>query len=117
MKTKKRKNVIKEVYNQNKKPVTDKNEVLKIIKSFYEKLYSDHDVFEDKNLLFLTDIPKLSEETRNLCEGKVTKNECYEVLKEMEFNKSPGNDGFTAEFCNTSWPALGDTLVETLNEA
>ena len=50
-------------------------------------------------------------------EGKVTKNECYEVLPEMKFNKSPGNDGFTAEFYNTFWPALGDTLEETLNEA
>ena len=117
LKTKKRKSVIKEVYNQNEEPVTDKNEVLKIIKSFYEKLYSDHDVFEDENLLFLTDIPKLSDESKNLCEGKVTKNECYEVLKEMKFNKSPGNDGFTTEFYNTFWPALGDTLVETLNEA
>ena len=32
LKTKKRKSVIKEVYNQNEEPVTDKNEVLKIIK-------------------------------------------------------------------------------------
>ena len=49
---------------------------------------------DDKDSLFLTDIPKLSEENMNLCEGKVTRNECFEVLKEMKFNKSPGNDGF-----------------------
>ena len=41
---------------------------------------------DDKDSLFLTDIPKLSEENMNLCEGKVTRNECFEVLKEMKFN-------------------------------
>ena len=53
----------------------------------------------------------------NLCEGKVTRNECFEVLKEMKFNKSPGNDGFTVEFYYTFWPVLGEILVQALNEA
>ena len=117
LKSNKRKSVIKEVYNENKDIITETNEILKIIKSFYEKLYSDCDVLEDINKIFLDEIPKLSEESKTFCEGKLTKNECYEVLKEMKVNKSPGNDGFTVEFYITFWPTLGETLVETLNEA
>ena len=52
-----------------------------------------------------------------MCEGKLTKDECYKVLKEMKVNKSPGNDGFTVEFYCTFWPILGDNIVGALNEA
>ena len=34
----------------------------------------------------------------------------------MKLNKTPGNDGFTVEFYCTLWAALGDVLVEVLNE-
>ena len=59
----------------------------------------------------------MKEESREVCEGKVTKEECYKVLKEMKCNKSPGNDGFTVEFYCTFWPLLGEVLVESLNES
>ena len=51
---------------------------------------------------FVNNIPSLGEESKGLCEGKVTKDDCYKVLKEMKGNKSPGNDGFTVEFYCTS---------------
>ena len=117
VKSNKRKSVIKELYNQDEEIITDRKEILKIIKSYYEKLYSNDEVTSDLNDLFLNDIPKLSEENQKLCEGKVTRNECFSVLKEMKFNKSPGNDGFTVEFYYTFWSVLGETLVEILNEA
>ena len=91
---------------------------MKTIKAFYEKLYSTKEIVQDKNSIFLTDIPKLNKDNQEMCqEGKVTKNECFEVLKEMKFNKSPGNDGFTVEFYCTFWPMLGDILIDALNEA
>ena len=34
----------------------------------------------------------------------------------MKLNKTPGNDGLTVEVYYTFWPALGDLLVEVLNE-
>ena len=117
LKSNKRKSVIREIYNEKEQLTKNANEILKTIKAFYEKLYSTKEVVQDKNSIFLTDIPKLNKDNQEMCEGKVTKNECFEVLKEMKFNKSPGNDGFTAEFYYTFWPMLGDILIDALNEA
>ena len=60
---------------------------------------------------------KLKEESRDFCEGKVTKEECFNVLQQMKHIKSLGNDGFTVEVYLTFWSLLGDILVEALNEA
>ena len=95
---------------------------MKIIKSFYEKLYSKDEKLTENEInerlnAFCTDIPKLSEDSREACEGNITKDECFEVLKAMKMNKSPGNDGFTVEFYITFWLHIGEFLVEALNEA
>ena len=117
LKSNKRKSVIQQIYNQEGQLTKDTDGILKTIKLFYKHLYSRRDVSGDNDMIFLTDIPKLSPENHDLCEGKVTRNECFNVLKEMKCNKSPGNDGFTVEFYLTFWPALGGTLVGALNEA
>jgi hypothetical protein len=39
------------------------------------------------------DIPKLDEEDRELCEGKISEGECVEVMKTFKNEKSPGTDG------------------------
>ena len=117
LKSNKRKSVIQQIFNKDGQLTKDTDEILKTINFFYEKLYSKRDVSDDNDRVFLTDIPKLSPENRDICEGKVTRNECFNVLKEMKCNKSPGNDGFTVEFYITFWPALGGILVEALNEA
>ena len=80
-------------------------------------MYSLSEALVNQNSLFLDDIPKLCKENRDICEGRVTSNECLSALKEMKFNKSPGNDGFTVEFYYTFWTLLGGLLVEVLNEA
>ena len=42
-------------------------------------------------------IPVLSEDDMLLCEGQLTNVECYDALKKMSNNKSPGNDRFSSE--------------------
>ena len=112
----KRKSVIRELYKGKGDITKDKNEILKTIKSFYEKLYSKGKRNVKNKINFFQNIRKLNKENSESCEGKVTNEECYKILKEMKFNKSPGNDGFTVEFYITFWPQLGEMLVETLNE-
>ena len=117
LKSNKKKTVIRELHNKENNIVTDKNKILDIIKDFYENLYSKHKRKIDNSSQFFKNIPTLCEESKDSCEGKVTKEECYTVLKEMKFNKSPGNDGFTVEFYCTFWQVLGDVIVGALNEA
>ena len=118
LKTNKKKSMISEIYDKDGNKVTDKNEVLRVIKTFYEKLYSQRDnvIGNDSRELFFKDMKSLCEDSKRNCEGKVTNAECYKALKELKWNKSPGNDGFTAEFYCTFWPVLGDLLVNALNE-
>jgi len=92
----------------------------KLIKSFYETLYSKKsEVNEDvlNKSSFSKSIPKLSEESREACKGIISKDECYEVLKTMKLNKAPGNDGFSVEFYITFWLHIGEQLVEAVNDA
>ena len=116
LKSNKKKTVIRELYGNENEIIRDKNEILKAIKAFYKKLYSKNKRNINEAPSLLNNIPRLSDESKELCEGKVTKDECYKMLKEMKNNKSPGNDGFTVEFYSTFWIDLGDLLVEALNE-
>jgi len=81
--------------------IREEKEILKAIQEFYEDLYSSEistsqeqfDLFI-RNLIF----PKLSDEDREEIEGPLTLDECKQVLELFQENKSPGEDGFTAEF-------------------
>ena len=119
LKCNKRKTIITELYNEKGEVSSDKDSILRVIRSFYENLYSKNQSIVDGNHreLFFTNTPRLDEESRELCEGKINREECYEALKEMKMNKSPGNDGFTVEFYVTFWPHIRGILVEALNEA
>ena len=60
-------------------------------------------------------MPKLSDTDVQICEGKLTVEECYKSLQLFESNKSPGNDGLTVEFYTAFWGLLGQLLVDSLN--
>ena len=64
-------------------------------KSYYEKLYSKHDL---KQSSYNNNVEKLDEVEQNICEGLLTEQECAAALKEMKNQKSPGSDGLTTEF-------------------
>ena len=48
-------------------------------------------------------------------EGPITIQEALKALKNMSNNKSPGSDGFTAEFYNSFWRDLGHFLIKSIN--
>ena len=49
-------------------------------------------------------------------EGEITYNEIAHALKNMKNEKSPGNDGFTAEFFKFFWPDMGHYILNSLND-
>ena len=47
-------------------------------------------------------IPVLTGEQSRTCEGPISEDELLKALRNMSNNKSPGNDGLTKEFYETS---------------
>ena len=72
---------------------------------------------EEECLQYLSKLstPKLSEDDKSLCEGKLTLNECLNALSSMKNGKSPGNDGSTKEFYVAFFGELGSLLLKTFN--
>ena len=71
---------------------------------FYENLYSNKDSqLIDINLYELfnnKDIKNLNKDESDSIEGPITYQEAALILKAMSNNRSPGSDGFSAEFLN-----------------
>ena len=61
-------------------------------------------------------IPKLSEEQKISCEGKITSEECFRLLDTFQTNKSPGNDGIPIEFYKKFLPLINDCFIRCANE-
>ena len=101
--------------------IADPVEILGEIKSFYSNLYQSHGSNHESDISarFLENpsIPKLDEDKKELCEGRLTYNECYRSLLTFQIGKAPGNDGLTVEFYKVFWLLLGNLVVDCLNEA
>ena len=75
--------------------------ILDNIKSYYSSQYkrrSSKSESDCPSYLTNLNLSKLSEDQQTLCEGKLTRRECWEALLSMGSNKSPGNDGLSKEF-------------------
>ncbi|KAK3084078.1 hypothetical protein FSP39_007782 [Pinctada imbricata] len=107
--------------DDNDRVITHQTEILDTIKSFYKDLYSSRDEILndiDLNSTFSdSNIPKLNENQKLTLEGDLTMKEAGEVLRNMKNNKTPGPDGFTAEFFKFFWKDLGHFLLRAWNSA
>ena len=70
-----------------------------------------HDKLE--RFLGQASIPKLFEEERLSCEGRITIEECVKALDTFENGKTPGNDGIPAESYKTFWNSILDIIDYT----
>ena len=95
---------------------TDLNTILQEVNSFYANLYSEKPVDKLDFNLINKNIPKLTDNDKNSLEGEITLEEASIALKNMKNNKSPGSDGFSAEFFKVFWKSLGWFVVRSLNE-
>ena len=115
------KNFIRKLVNKHGQTVTNSKAIMTEFRRFYEDLYDNKDSGIDNDDLQSFDqslnISKSSDNLSLHCDGLRTFTECYKALEKFENNKSPGNDGLTAEFYKTFWPILGNLLVDSLNAA
>ena len=80
------------------------------VKFFYESLFKNSDTnlrnIDLENLIKGRDISKLDNDTAEILDKEISETEVLNVLKAMKSNKSPGSDGFTAEFYKFFWKDL-----------
>ena len=62
-------------------------------------------------------IPKLSEEQKQSCEGEISLEEIKLILDSFQNNKSPGSDGIPIEFYKTFWNLINDSFLECTKES
>ena len=62
-------------------------------------------------------ISPLTEENKTSCEGSITVDECLEALKDFKSGKTPGTDGFPAEFYRFFWTEISNELIDSFNYA
>lgn len=107
---------------ENGNVVANQFDILNAQKEYYENLYSGHvneQLLEDAADTFLDrcDIPELTEEEKQICEGNITRAEASIALKSMKNGSAPGSDGMTTEFLKCFWIKVRDVVVQSFNES
>jgi hypothetical protein len=90
--------------------------IINEVKCFYENLYSKRNLADSNISDFVNNIPVLSRDEAEALEGEISLEEASMALKNMPNDKSPGSDGFTADFFKVFWRQLGALVVRSLNE-
>ena len=95
------KKTVNRLINENGEVTSNQSEVMKEIHSYFQRLYSsNHQVDSNDFDSFLRNlnIPKLSENHKQMLDQPVSKNKLYNTLLSMNHDKSPGFDGLPTEF-------------------
>ena len=95
--------------------ITDDEQILEKQREFYQNLYT-----EDEEVSFTlqnnTDV-SLSEEQAKEISHDLQEHEFRSALKQLKNNKTPGNDGLTADFYKVFWGKIGDYMLTAIETA
>lgn len=112
--------IIPKIVKEDGTLITQQDEILTEVKDFYSKLYKIQKINQhiDTQRLFqsLNSSPKLNNDDKDKLEGEITIDEISIVLKNMKNNKSPGTDGFSAEFFKFFFIDLKCFIKRAINE-
>ena len=111
--------VITKLVDANGEEYNNSADILNLQKQYYQDLYKDEIDIDD---VPISDVIgengcKLNMEESNSLEGEITYEELVNALKNMKNSKSPGMDGFTAEFFKFFWVDLGNFILKSVNYA
>ena len=97
---KREKNQINKIRNENGGITTDNTEIQRIIRDYYRQIYANKidNLGEMDKFLEKYNFPKLNQEEIENLNRPITSTEIETVIRNLPTNKSPGPDGFIAEF-------------------
>ena len=100
IKKQREKNQIKKIRNENGEITTDNTEINRIIRDYYQQLfaYKIEDLKEMDQFLEKNNFSIMNQEEIENINRPMTSMEIKTVINNVPANKSPGPDGFTAEF-------------------
>ncbi|MCP3901139.1 MAG: hypothetical protein GY707_15650, partial [Desulfobacteraceae bacterium] len=101
----------------NGEEITVPSNIRNEIKSFYQNLYSIEEVTNTNDDYFFNRSPKISKSNIDLSEKEITIEECEKALQKMKNGKTPGSDGFTADFYKLFWNVIKDLVFESFGYA
>ena len=98
---------------------TEKHDILNEIQQFYQNLYSSQNIPDNSIYKYLENFepPTLTNTQKENIGQYITEKEVDTVIKLLNKNKSPGNDGITAEFYQAFRPQLVPILTELYNNS
>ena len=77
--------------------IEDQEIILEELYKYYARLFSDKRVYND-NFLNTVELPKISQDDRNILESPISLDEIEIAVKQMAKEKCPGIDGYQIEF-------------------
>lgn len=98
--------------------MTHLNKIQDVFESFYKTLYAVDPggaEYEMDNFLNSICLPSVNEEQNKMMIVEVTESELMNAINRLKPNKSPGSDGYTAEWYQEFNQDLIPTLITTLN--
>ncbi|MES9885145.1 MAG: reverse transcriptase domain-containing protein [Sedimenticola sp.] len=108
-----KKKTIQKITDEGKTTFSNSKDILNGFQAFYRNLYSEEGVDEDLNNIFLEGLPQVSVTDTMLLSSRITKDEIYFALKDMQAGKSPGCDGISPSFYVTFFDIFGP-ILETM---
>ena len=90
------KNQINKIRNERGEVTTDKVEIQRIVRDYYEQLYGSKidNLKEMDRFLEKFNLPRLNQEDTEIMNNPITSTEIEVVVKNLPRNKNPGPDGF-----------------------
>jgi exonuclease III len=110
------KKTISSIINSQDQILNAPKDIMDEITGFYKKLYSEDNNVNNLHYNCFTSNVKIAEDDYLEMEKALTIDECKNALDQMPVNKSPGSDGFTAEFYKSFWPLLKDHFYACLKD-